>query len=566
VLWYPDDVSCLEHAQRDVRTFGYAYDIVYSFDPATLPIFKAFGVQNPRCLPVAADPNVYRKLEGTEKVHDVSFIGNLYPNRVKLLERLSKRFSVFVAQAYMDDMVKIFNESKIVLNLGVGQTGIQLRVFEAMACGSFVLTNEIPADGRLFKDKHHLVYFNDENIEDLIDYYLKHDDEREFIAAQGHKEVISRHTFDHRVSTILHDVFDTEQDEEEQDHRQLKDYKIDIRRTDFSPNKPPRKGPKGNLRIFAAFQHFNWENHNLQPALEEFGEVIRYDWSPKYDQYSPSWHIRDKFLMNQELLEKVAIAHAEKRIDIFFGYLSGRLVLPHTVKAIRMMGIPTLNISLDDRDFMGRLELTGYSRMVEIAHAFDLCWTSVEDAIPDYQRVGADPIYLPEGANPKIHRPLDLPKDIDVSFVGQCYGYRPKVIQYLSNHGINVEVFGQGWPNGEISLEKMVEIYNRSKINLGFAGVGTSEIKCLKARDFEVPMSRGLYLTEYHRELENVYEIGKEILCYRTLDELLELINYYLSHPDEAEQIREAGYRRAISEHTWVKRFEVAFEKLGKLV
>ena len=44
------------------------------------------------------------------------------------------------------------------------------------------------------------------------------------------------------------------------------------------------------MRIFAAFQHFNWENHNLQPALEELGEVVRYDWHPPYSQYDAGWH------------------------------------------------------------------------------------------------------------------------------------------------------------------------------------------------------------------------------------------------------------------------------------
>ena len=38
------------------------------------------------------------------------------------------------------------------------------------------------------------------------------------------------------------------------------------------------------LRIIGAFTHFNWEDHNLQPALEGFGQVIRLKWHPHNHQ------------------------------------------------------------------------------------------------------------------------------------------------------------------------------------------------------------------------------------------------------------------------------------------
>ncbi len=55
-----------------------------------------------------------------------------------------------------------------------------------------------------------------------------------------------------------------------------------------------------------------------------------------------------------------------------------------------------------------------------------------------------------------------------------------------------------------------------SKINLGFGGIaGYEEIYCLKGRDFEFPMSAGLYLTEYHPELEKFFDVGEEIMTYK---------------------------------------------------
>jgi spore maturation protein CgeB len=197
---------------------------------------------------------------------------------------------------------------------------------------------------------------------------------------------------------------------------------------------------------------------------------------------------------------------------------------------------------------------------------FDICWTSTADAVKKYCVEGATPVYLPEGANPEIHRPVDCEKTIDVSFVGQCYGNRPETVNLLKRAGIHVEAFGYGWPNGPLSTEEMVRTYSKSRVNLGFGGVeGHNETFCLKGRDFEIPMSGGLYLTEYHRELETVYDIGTEIVAYTGLDDLVEKIKWLLANPGEAETIRQAGRRRALTDHTWEKRFEKIFSLLNLL-
>ncbi len=51
------------------------------------------------------------------------------------------------------------------------------------------------------------------------------------------------------------------------------------------------------------------------------------------------------------------------------------------------------------------------------------------------------------------------------------------------------------------------------------------------------------------------YEIGREIETYRSHDELADKVGFYLSHAAAAEKLRDAGYRRAIRDHTWVQRF-----------
>jgi spore maturation protein CgeB len=327
-----------------------------------------------------------------------------------------------------------------------------------------------------------------------------------------------------------------------------------------------RPKPQGTLNIIAIYHHYNWENDSLRPSLEKFGTVRHYDWFAEFNhQQEKAWHGRVKADMNRELVALVEQWHKETAADVIFTYLSGELVTPETMARIQALGVPTVNLSLNDKEnFIGKIKNGQATGMRDICRYFDLCWTSTEDARKKYCVASATPLYLPEGANPEIHRPYEVEKTIDVSFIGQKYGNRAEVIDKLHRAGIPAEAFGRGWPNGPLSTEEMVQLYSKSRINLGFGGVsGHSHTYCLKGRDFEVAMSGGLYLTEYHQELETVYHLGQEIITYRNFSELLEKIRFLLANPQKAEEIRQNGFLRARKEHTWEMRLARIFKLMG---
>jgi spore maturation protein CgeB len=57
--------------------------------------------------------------------------------------------------------------------------------------------------------------------------------------------------------------------------------------------------------------------------------------------------------------------------------------------------------------------------------------------------------------------------------------------------------------------------------------------------------------------------VKEEIDTYSSHEELVDKTKFYLSHPVQAEVLREAGYRRALRDHTWERRFEELFRKTG---
>ncbi len=169
-------------------------------------------------LPHAAEPQAYPKIEILKKT-DVCFIGHMQDvvnyngfTRTDALDRLFKEFPNFYygsrhpgfpEKNLFEDAAKKFSQSRIVFNISI-KDDINMRVFETLSTGSFLLTNWLPTLGDLFEDGKHLVTYKtlDEMVE-KAKYYLEHDDEREKIAKAGHDEFMANHTYKHRVEKIL---------------------------------------------------------------------------------------------------------------------------------------------------------------------------------------------------------------------------------------------------------------------------------------------------------------------------------------------------------------------------
>lgn len=183
------------------------FDIIFVGQKYFLSVFKKKPTY---WLPPASDPRMYKNFS-LPKMYDVSFIGNcrpdIYPERARLLDLLSKNFKVSVfTNVYKEEAAKIYSQSKIVFNKS-HSGDINMRVFEVLSCGSCLITDRLSEDsgiGEMFENGKHLVFYDKEN--DLIEkiaYYLQHEDEREKIALAGHEEVMEKHTLAHRMDMIL---------------------------------------------------------------------------------------------------------------------------------------------------------------------------------------------------------------------------------------------------------------------------------------------------------------------------------------------------------------------------
>jgi glycosyltransferase involved in cell wall biosynthesis len=81
-------------------------------------------------------------------------------------------------------------------------------------------------------------------------------------------------------------------------------------------------------------------------------------------------------------------------------------------------------------------------------------------------------------------------------------------------------------------------------------------------RDFEATMCGSFLCTQYSEEINELFEVGKEVICYHNEHDLAEKINYYNINIEQREQIAKAGRHRTLHNHTWEKRFINFFDFL----
>lgn len=125
----------------------------------------------------------------------------------KKLDDLNSRIEVLPGISYNDlDIFKIYNRSKININITLHciETGVSQRVFDVMASGGFMISNYQEELEELFDIGHEIVIYHDEKeLMELIEYYMIHDDEREAIARCGQDKVFSMHNYQKRFKMIM---------------------------------------------------------------------------------------------------------------------------------------------------------------------------------------------------------------------------------------------------------------------------------------------------------------------------------------------------------------------------
>ena len=171
--------------------------------------------------------------------------------------------------------------------------------------------------------------------------------------------------------------------------------------------------------------------------------------------------------------------------------------------------------------------------------------------------------FLPFGAKP-LALPAHANQDIDVLFIGSGDLRRIFILETIRSH---VTVYGNRWSRNYplMSDELKARVIDRSvwgaqlhqllfssKIVLNitrshFYGAETG----INLRIFEALAAGAFLLTDYCDELTELFVVGEEIEVFRSSDELVEKVEYYLANPEKRLEIARRGHQKFLELYTW---------------
>lgn len=295
-----------------------------------------------------------------------------------------------------------------------------------------------------------------------------------------------------------------------------------------------------------------------------------------------------------EMSERLRAQIAKASPDVVVSYCFASDVEPGLVRDTVAAGIPWINFFCDS--------VYAFAHVAPLAREASLNWFPETAAEADYRALGRPVLCRPYALNAAA-----LPEAVcgdalaGLGFVGAARGGRAIQIGLLGALGCRVTVHGEGWrspparaavPTGRrrtrpVGLGGRVQhAGNRLLVralsrwarpgsplpdgelapfvagcrvvlglNEGTRGL-TGARSYLKLRDVEFPGYGACYLTQHNPDVARAFEIGREVLTFRTLAEAAATARACEVQPEMARAIGRAGRRRVLGEHTWATRLD----------
>lgn len=253
-------------------------------------------------------------------------------------------------------------------------------------------------------------------------------------------------------------------------------------------------------------------------------------------------------------------------------------VLGKTLLALRKKNNPVLISYFNDDPFGKNSTEFKWRHFIKSIKLFDINYIVRIKNLPEYEKCGSRKTeYLGHFFVRDVHYKNSSDKKInDVIFAGHYENdFRVESLEKLLKNGTELSLYGGGWNSflgstkenlllknfnpvtpviGEVYREKIAE----SKIALCFL----SKLNCddSTSRSYEIPAIGTFMLSEYSEMLSGIYREGEDAEFFRSSDELLDKVKFYLKNDELREKIALRGHEKVM------KGGFSSDEKAGKII
>jgi spore maturation protein CgeB len=193
------------------------------------------------------------------------------------------------------------------------------------------------------------------------------------------------------------------------------------------------------------------------------------------------------------------------------------------------------------------------------------------------EKLGMNAHYLPECCNPVWHKRMCLTEEerarygCDLAALGTLHYWRAALLKPFPDYDLKIwgpdppsyidSALRKKYTNHYVTREGTSKALQAAKVVINT--VGYWEIEGVNCTLFVAAGCGAFQIAECKPALPELFEPEREIVTYRTGQELKEKVDYYLAHPEERAEISERSYARAQREHTYELRLKRMFDILG---
>lgn len=146
-----------------------------------------------------------------------------------------------------------------------------------------------------------------------------------------------------------------------------------------------------------------------------------------------------------------------------------------------------------------------------------------------------------------------------VAFMGTIYNERRRrIAELVKSFGGQVLDSANSWVYGV----KLARFCQETKIIIGDNIVNNCP-GYWSSRNYVIPGVGGFLLTALVPELDEQFQLGKNIAVYSSLQDLKVMIEYYLRNEAERERIRKRSFDHVRGAHNWGERAVMLLDKIG---
>lgn len=257
---------------------------------------------------------------------------------------------------------------------------------------------------------------------------------------------------------------------------------------------------------------------------------------------------------NKKLLKRVIDFNPDLVIGVY------RHIHPYVVKKIKSEKIKIIHINPDQLSTLRNQQI--------FVEPYDAYFTKDPYMVKFMkEKLKLNVFLYQEAFNPRVHKfeaenyeDIENSVNIDVLCFGNLYPYRNRMLHLIKDNGCSLTLYGHKAKYFDTFLEsnyKNKGIYGKEKAHIlygskiVFNNLHYAEIESVNNKFFEINGTGAFQICDYKPILNDLLPIAPEKVSFKTIDEAISLMDYYLNQPEERWKLREQIHKHFVENYTY---------------